>query len=35
VLALGALILLASCILVVLAEWIRSLGQRGRNVVGA
>ncbi|HEX4293633.1 MAG TPA: ABC transporter permease [Rhizomicrobium sp.] len=35
VLALGALILLASCILVVLAEWIRSLGQRGRTVVGA
>jgi len=35
VLALGALILLASCILVVAAEWIRSLGQRGRTVVGA
>lgn len=35
VLALGAMILLASCVLVVVAEWIRSLGQRGRTVVGA
>jgi spermidine/putrescine transport system permease protein len=35
VLALGALILVASCVLVVTAEWIRSLGQRGRTVVGA
>ena len=35
VLALGAMILLASCVLVVAAEWIRSLGQRGRTVVGA
>jgi spermidine/putrescine transport system permease protein len=35
VLALGALILVASCVLVVAAEWIRSLGQRGRTVVGA
>lgn len=35
VLALGALILVVSCLLVVAAEWIRSLGQRGRTVVGA
>ena len=35
VLALGALILLVSCVLVVTAEWVRSLGQRGRTVVGA
>jgi spermidine/putrescine transport system permease protein len=35
VLALGAMILLASCVLVVAAEWIRSLGQRGRTVIGA
>ncbi len=36
VLALGALILLVSCILVIAAEWIRSLGVRGRRpVVGA
>jgi len=35
VLALGAMILLVSCVLVVTAEWVRSLGQRGRVVVGA
>jgi len=35
VLALGALILLVSCVLVVAAEWMRSIGQRGRRVVGA
>jgi len=35
VLALGAMILVASCVLVVVAESIRSLGQRGRTVVGA
>lgn len=35
VLALGALILVASCVLVVAAESIRSVGQRGRKVVGA
>ncbi|MBV8978107.1 MAG: ABC transporter permease [Alphaproteobacteria bacterium] len=35
VLALGALILLVSCVLVVTAEWVRSLGQKGRVVVGA
>jgi len=35
VLALGAMILIVSCVLVVTAEWVRSLGQRGRVVVGA
>ena len=35
VLALGALILVASCVVVVAAESIRSWGQRGRTVVGA
>jgi spermidine/putrescine transport system permease protein len=35
VLALGAMILLASCVLVVVAETIRSWGQRGRTVIGA
>ena len=37
VLALGALILLVSCVLVVLAEWVRSLGveRSSRLVVGA
>lgn len=35
VLALGAVILVGSCALVVLAEWLRGLGQDGRRKVGA
>jgi len=32
VLAMGAIILLASCILVVIAEWVRQLGTNDRKV---
>ena len=32
VLAMGALILLASCVLVVIAEWVRQLGTSERKV---
>ena len=35
VLALGAVILVVSCVLVVLAEWVRGLGQGGKRTVGA
>lgn len=35
VLALGAVILVVSCVLVVLAEWVRGLGQNGKRTVGA
>src|SRR6185437_8682489 len=35
VLALGAVILVVSCVLVVLAEWMRGLGQGGKRMVGA
>ncbi len=34
VLALGAVILVVSCVLVVIAEWVRGLGQSGRRTVG-
>ena len=35
VLALGAVILVVSCVLVVVAEWVRGLGTGGRRTVGA
>jgi spermidine/putrescine transport system permease protein len=35
VLARGAVILVVSCVLVVLAEWMRGLGQGGKRMVGA
>jgi hypothetical protein len=35
VLALGAVILVVSCLLVVVAEWVRGIGQSGKRTVGA